>query len=67
MIPLRELDLAGVFLSPMVAYLLATAVFIGMMRLILRYSGAYRWIWHPALFDVSLFVIVLTTLVVSKI
>lgn len=32
-------------------------------RRLLATVGAYRWIWHPALFDLSLYVLVLYALV----
>jgi protein AaeX len=32
------------------------------MRRLLAIAGAYRWIWHPALFDLALYVLVLSAL-----
>jgi len=32
------------------------------MRRLLGVVGAYRWIWHPALFDLALYVLVLCAL-----
>ncbi|MDP9918993.1 hypothetical protein J2W24_004662 [Variovorax boronicumulans] len=32
------------------------------MRRLLAIVGAYRWIWHPALFDLALYVVVLGAL-----
>jgi len=32
------------------------------MRRLLAIVGAYRWIWHPALFDLALYVLVLSAL-----
>ena len=31
-------------------------------RRLLAIAGAYRWIWHPALFDLALYVLVLGAL-----
>jgi hypothetical protein len=31
-------------------------------RRLLAIVGAYRWIWHPALFDLALYVLVLSAL-----
>ena len=31
-------------------------------RRLLAIVGAYRWIWHPALFDLALYALVLCTL-----
>jgi hypothetical protein len=52
-----ELDVQGVFLSSvLVSALLAFgAAFV--TRRLLRLLGAYRLVWHPALFDTALFVI----------
>lgn len=32
------------------------------MRRLLAILGAYRWVWHPALFDLALYVLVLYAL-----
>ncbi|MFE0757828.1 DUF1656 domain-containing protein [Inquilinus sp. NPDC058860] len=60
---IKEIDLAGIYLSPMLGYLLVALVLTGLLRLGLGRIGAYRWIWHPALFDLSLLLIILTALV----
>jgi hypothetical protein len=61
---IKEIDLAGVFISPMLGYLAVALVLTGLIRLVLGWIGAYRWIWHRPLFDLSLLVMVLTGLVV---
>lgn len=38
--------------------LLALAILLGLQRL-LAAAGVYRHIWHPALFDIALYVLVL--------
>jgi hypothetical protein len=60
---IKEIDLAGLYLSPMLGYLVVALVLTGLLRFVLGRIGAYRWIWHPALFDVSMAVIILTALV----
>jgi protein AaeX len=53
-----EFDLYGVFLSPvLISALIALAVGVVVRRL-LALVGLYRFVWHPALFDAALFVIV---------
>ena len=57
-----EIDLFGVLVPSLVlwsviAYLLARII----SKLIAR-VGLYRWIWHPALFDFSLFVCLVASL-----
>jgi hypothetical protein len=61
-----EIDLFGVFVPSLVlwsvlAYLLARII----SRLIAR-AGLYRRIWHPALFDFSLFVCLVASLVFTS-
>jgi len=60
---IKEIDLAGVYLSPMLGYLVVALLITGVLRFVLARVGAYRWIWHPALFDLSLLLIIMTTLV----
>jgi protein AaeX len=60
---IKEIDLAGLYLSPMLGYLLVALALTGILRFVLGRIGAYRWIWHPALFDVSMAVIIMTALV----
>jgi hypothetical protein len=52
-----EFNLNGVFVSSvLVSALIALAAAFVVRRLLAR-VGAYRFIWHPALFDTALFVI----------
>lgn len=53
-----EIDLNGVFVSTLLvsAVIALAAAFV--LRRLLAVLGAYRLIWHPALFDAALFVIV---------
>lgn len=58
-----EVALSGVLLSSVLvsALLALAAAFVA--RRLLAWIGAYRLIWHPALFDVALFVILWAALV----
>ena len=60
---IREIDLLGVYLSPMVGLSVAAVLAWIVLRLVLRRVGAYRLLWHPPLFDAALFVIVLAGIV----
>ncbi len=52
-----EFNVAGVLLpSVLVSALIALAALLFTRRLLSR-LGAYRFVWHPALFDIALFVI----------
>lgn len=60
---IREIDLFGVYLSPMVGLAGAAVLAWIVLRLVLRRLGAYRLAWHPPLLDAALFVIVLAAIV----
>jgi hypothetical protein len=52
-----EWNIGGVFIS---AVLISALIALGLafvLRRLLAFLGAYRLIWHPALFDTALFVI----------
>ena len=53
-----EASLYGVFFSAvLISAVIALAVSYVLRRLLAR-VGAYRFVWHPALFDTALFVII---------
>jgi hypothetical protein len=54
-----EFNLYGVFIPSLMAWSVVAAALTALIRGVLRLAGAYRLIWHPALFDLALFVIVL--------
>ena len=60
---IRELDLLGVFLSPMAALLAAAAITWLVLRRLLELTGVERRVWHPALFNFAAFVLLLSSLV----
>jgi hypothetical protein len=54
-----ELDLFGVYVPGLLCCgLLALAVNLGLRRVLAR-AGFYRLVWHRALFDLSMFIVVL--------
>lgn len=57
---LREWSLGGVLLSPFLFYMLVAFVITAGLRALLQLTSWHRWIWHEALFDVAIFVCVLT-------
>lgn len=58
-----EIDLGGVFVPGlMVAAALAFLISVPVRRL-LAWTGFYRLVWHRALFDLALFVVLLGALV----
>ncbi|UEM06231.1 DUF1656 domain-containing protein [Skermanella rosea] len=56
---MKELDIAGVYVAPILGWALVALVVWTMLRRLIDGLGASRWIWHRGLFDAALFVIVL--------
>ncbi|MEH0194396.1 DUF1656 domain-containing protein [Caulobacter sp. CCNWLY153] len=52
-----EYNIDGVFLSSVLVSAVAALVAAFVLRRVLSWAGAYRFVWHPALFDTALFVI----------
>ncbi|RDI59110.1 DUF1656 domain-containing protein [Microvirga subterranea] len=57
---IKEVDLFGIYAPPMFAYAAAAAVIWIVLRWVLREIGFYRLVWHQALFNVALYVLVLS-------
>ena len=55
----QEIDLFGVFIPSLLVWLLLTYGLFAILRPVLERSGLYRFVWHRALFDLSLFVCML--------
>ncbi|SHK11582.1 Protein of unknown function [Roseomonas rosea] len=63
---LHELNLGDVYLPPIVLDgLLAGALFL-ICRLLLGRAGLLHRLWHPALFEVALFVSIVSLLVLLR-
>ncbi len=57
-----EVSIYGLFVPPLLLLVLAALAVSRLLNLVLAKAGFYRLVWHPALFDLSLFVIVLGAL-----
>ena len=57
-----EVSIYGLYVPPLLLLTLAALVVSRLINLVLEKTGFYRIVWHPALFDFSLFVIVLGAL-----
>ncbi|HLZ66273.1 MAG TPA: DUF1656 domain-containing protein [Aliidongia sp.] len=58
-----EVEVAGIYLAPIVLYaLIALPIFL-ILRLILARIGFWRLVWHPALFETALYLSILSLLV----
>ncbi|MDR1011871.1 MAG: DUF1656 domain-containing protein [Opitutaceae bacterium] len=56
---LKELNLFGVYLSPLALHLAIAAIAWLILRWMLQKTGAYRHVWHAPLFNTALYVILL--------
>jgi hypothetical protein len=54
-----EFSLYGVFVPTLLGLMLLAYLLKSGLRLVLQRTGAYRHIWHPALFNLAVYVIVL--------
>lgn len=59
-----EYNIDGVFLSSVLVSAVVALVAAFVLRRVLSWAGAYRFVWHPALFDTALFVILWAAAVV---
>ena len=65
MIPLREIGLLGVFVSPALICLTVALVISLILRRLLDKTGINRFVWNRALFDFSLLVVITALLILS--
>ncbi len=54
-----EVSIFGVLVPTLLIAAIMAYVVTGLVTMALRLAGAYRLIWHPALFNLSLFICVL--------
>jgi hypothetical protein len=57
---LKEINIYGVYVSPFVGYLVATVVIFLPLRMLFDRWALQRYVWHRPLFDLSVFVIILS-------
>ena len=65
MIPLREIDLLGVFVSPALICLAVALVLSLILRRLLDKTDINRFVWNRALFDLSLLIVMTALLILS--
>jgi hypothetical protein len=58
-----EIDLFGVYVAPMALMLIAAWLILIVLRRIASQFGLYSHVWHPALFEFSVYLIVLSLIV----
>ncbi|KQS83690.1 MULTISPECIES: DUF1656 domain-containing protein [unclassified Methylobacterium] len=54
-----ELDLYGVFVPSLAAWMLIAFALSLLLRRVLARTGFYRMVWHRPLFDLALYVVLL--------
>ena len=60
-----EIDILGVYVAPIVPLMIVAFLVTLVLRWVALALGLFRWIWHPALFELSVYLIVLTGVVVT--
>ncbi len=59
---LKEINLDGVFFAPFAGYLAVALILFLPLRTIFDRYAIQKWVWHRALFDISVFVIILSVI-----
>lgn len=62
---LHTLDLFGFYLPPLLGWAVAAAVPYALLRWGLTRLGFYHYVWHRALFDMALYVVILGGMVLT--
>ena len=57
---IKEINIYGVFSAPFAAYLFAALLIFIPVRILFDRYAIQRWVWHRPLFDISIFVIILS-------
>lgn len=54
-----EIDIDGLYVPALMVLALIALVLNWGVRQLLAATGFYRWVWHPALFDMALYLVLL--------
>ena len=54
-----QFSLYGIYLPSLLGLMALAYLLNGVVRLGLTRAGFYRWIWHPALFNLAVYIILL--------
>ena len=60
-----EVDILGVYVAPIVPLMIVAFLVTLVLRWVALALGLFRWIWHPALFELSVYLVVLTVVVIT--
>lgn len=58
-----EIDVFGVYVAPIVPMMILALAVTLALRWAAVAAGLFRWVWHPALFEFSAYLIVLAAIV----
>jgi hypothetical protein len=58
-----EIDLYGVFVSPLLIWVVIALPLTAILRRVLAWLGLYRFVWHRPLFDLALLVMMIGAVV----
>lgn len=59
----RETNVFGVLVSPLIAYMIAAGLIYAPLRLAAVRLRLFRWVWHPPLAEVGLYICIVGSLV----
>lgn len=62
---LSEVSIGGVYIPPLLFYLIITLPVFSAVRMALTRAGVSRFAWHPALLECAVFCALLSTLVLQ--
>lgn len=57
---LKEINIDGIFVAPFAGYLLVAFLIFLPLRTVFDRYAIQRWVWHRPLFDICIFVIILS-------
>ena len=60
-----EIDVYGVYLTALLAVACASYLVLAVLRRVLDRTGFYNLVWHRALFDIALLVIIIGVLITA--
>ena len=60
-----EINLFGVYVAPISLMMVAAWLIVLALRRLAARTGLMRFVWHPALFEFSVYLIVLSSLVLA--
>jgi protein AaeX len=57
---LKEINIFGIFFAPFAGYLLIALLIFFPLRMLFDRWGIHHYVWHRPLFDLSIFVVILS-------